>query len=300
MVRNSDSTKVIHGFKPAAHPSDAAHLYNRARVKGVDADYIVKIDDQKTFNSIYKKKVTSITAKDITDATLKSYNSWFNRPELKDIVGKNKSNFKWVVDHRGAVEALIRARFEKPDAGRPNEEKRFMSSLRGGLEALAHLLLAYDKNAFREYTRRIWVEGTQIQKIIDEEKGESLLTEEELRNHITYPQFVRMREKKYEEWVLLSKQYDDRPIKYDKGSSKRRMANLHHLLIAVNTYIPPLRRQWPKMKLHTGKEEPEGETKQNYLWEKNPGEFSIVITTKLRTSERPITCPDRSWSSQTR
>jgi hypothetical protein len=55
------------------------------------------------------------------------------------------------------------------------------------------------------------------------------------------------------------------------------MANLHHLLIAVNTYIPPLRRQWPKMKLHTGKEEPEGETKQNYLWEKNPGEFSVVI-----------------------
>jgi hypothetical protein len=234
----------------------------------------------------------TVTAKDITDATRKTYNSWYEREELKSIRGNSKNNFKWIVNTRGAVEALIRARFQKPDAGKSNKEKQFMSSLRGGLEALAHLLLAYDKNAFREFTRRIWLEGIAIQKVIDEEKGESNLTEDELRNHVSYPDFVRKRNQKYGEWVKLREQYKNRPIKFDKGSSKRRMANLHHLLIAVNTYIPPLRRQWPKMKLHTGKEEPEGLSKQNYLWEKEPGDYYVVLNhDKIETKREAKNVP---------
>jgi hypothetical protein len=234
----------------------------------------------------------TITAKDISEETRVKYNSWYERPELRSIRGNSKNNFKWVVNNRGAIEALIRARFQKPDAGKSNKEKRFMSSLRGGLETLAHLLLAFDKNVFREFTRRIWLEGIEIQKIIDDEKGESNLTEEELINHVSYPDFVRKRNQKYEEWVKLREQYQNRPIKYDKGSSKRRMANLHHLLVAVNTYIPPLRRQWPKMKLHKGKEEPEDLTKQNYLWEKKPGEYHVVLNhDKIEAKRRAKNVP---------
>jgi hypothetical protein len=56
MVRNSDSTKIIEGFDPSAHPGGPVDAYARARKKGVDKDYIHKIDNLSTFQGIYPKK----------------------------------------------------------------------------------------------------------------------------------------------------------------------------------------------------------------------------------------------------
>ena len=64
--------------------------------------------------------------------------------------------------------------------------------------------------------------------------------------------------------------------------------NMYHLLLAVNTYIPPLRLEWVDMniwppRLVEGKPRkvvaagPPPEDMENYLWEEKPLEWSIVI-----------------------
>ena len=65
---------------------------------------------------------------------------------------------------------------------------------------------------------------------------------------------------------------------------------MFHLILAVNTYIPPLRLNWIDMEIYPERVV-EGKVKkkipanlpappeddQNYLWEVNPGKWAMVI-----------------------
>ena len=72
-----------------------------------------------------------------------------------------------------------------------------------------------------------------------------------------------------------------------KGKSKKpivstelRTAILYCLMLACNTYVPPLRVNIEDMKFYYGDKAPEEKSQQNYIWRK--AKKPLFICTKLR------------------
>lgn len=242
------------------------------------ATRVEKIDDTDTFDAI-KTGIKDISNKSITNKVRTVYKAWLNRPELQDLIitKGNKLIFEWVADKRVELEQRIRKRVQ--------DDNLSNSSLRGGLEAIAHLLLAYDKVQFREYVRHLWSEGIVIQRAIDKKGKKSKLTEKEIDNYVCYQDLVRMREKLYKEWQMIKAVQ----LSGSRGGVTREMklkANMKHLIVALNVLIPPLRKTWTQFSNKHGdkvdmelwkKKTPPPNNYVNYLWEKTPGSYTLVI-----------------------
>jgi len=136
---------------------------------------------------------------------------------------------------------------------------------------LANVLLAIDKVRFKEVTRPMFNLGLTTQQIIEDSK----LDDEDLANYVPYRKLVAMRNHYETLW---------------RADPKDLKLNMYHLLLAVNTYIPPLRLDWLDMYVYpprlvdgrpvkppTGPVAAPPADSNNYLWESAPGEWSIVM-----------------------
>ena len=118
-------------------------------------------------------------------------------------------------------------------------------------------------------------QGLSIQQIIDKATEESRFDEKDAMNFVPEESLVEARDKLGVMW---------------NADPKNLRLNMFHLILAVNTYIPPLRLNWIDMEIYPERVV-EGKVKkkipanlpappeddQNYLWEVNPGKWAMVI-----------------------
>lgn len=230
------------------------------------SEEVKKLDIPSQFNAIPtgKKCITSLP-KHESDR----YDTWYNYflKVKPDILPDRKGPLQWIADHHEFIAKYITEFYVEP--------KFQPSTLRNHLEALANILLAIDKNKYKEVVRPFFNRGLTLQQIIDKANEDSLLTEKELRNFVTYEQLVAKRDE-------LEKQFLATP--------KDLKINMFHMILAVNTYIPPLRHNWLNMSIYPPRKNSSGQVIKkpaivgpppddalNYLWEEQPGQWTIVI-----------------------
>lgn len=187
--------------------------------------------------------------------------------------GERKGRLEWVGDHYQELIDYIKAQYTNGN------------TIRNYLEAIAHILLAIDKHKFKEIVRPLFNDTLVMQKKLDKERDESLLTPTELTNYVPYPNLMD----KFNELSKLRLVY-----------RKDLKLNIYHLLIAVNVLIPPLRRNWASMRVWPARKvdgklrkvtpemsaTPPPEDNDNYLWEQKPGEFAIVVNSDKIENKR--------------
>lgn len=238
--------------------------------------FVRKLDDPVEFKAI-KTDIKSLT-------TLKKHeqerlNVWYNYFHArKELVPPTKHHIQWVADNYQTIEKYIRDTYVEP--------KYKPSTLRNHLEALANVLLAIDKNKYREVVRPWFNLGLSLQQMIDKGNEQSVLSEKELANFVTYPELVAKRDELEKKWMN-----DPKDLKL----------NMFHLLLSVNTYIPPLRLDWLDMNIYPARFKnkkviknppdpttipPPPENDENYLWEEKAGEWSIVINSDKIENKR--------------
>lgn len=216
--------------------------------------FVRKLDDDEYFDDIPTKLKTTVALK---QKDRERYNVWYgyfktNNEKVK--VGKTKSNLLWVGKHWKDIEDHIKSTYVEPNYA--------LVSQRHHLEGLSNVLLSIDKDKFREIVRPMFNKGKEIQIENDNKRDEGLLGDSELQNFVTYTDLVAQRDRLYEEW---------------QKDLKNKKLNIYHLIVALNTYIPPLRRQYHNMELWFNKKEPPSDVQTNYLWEKTKGKFYIVL-----------------------
>ena len=228
---------------------------------------VKKLDDKVEFNAI-KTGIKTITT--LKKHEQQVYNVWFNHFHgLGEMVPAHKGPIQWIADNHAKVEKYIRDTYVEP--------KYKTSSMRNHLEGLANILLAIDKDKFKEIVRPMFNFTLTIQQRIDKTKEDSLLSEKDLANFVTYDEVVARRDEIEKEWM--------------KEPSNLKL-NIYHMVLAANTYVPPLRLDWLDMNIYPPRVKdgkvikkrvdpstlpPPPENNENYLWEEKEGEWSIVI-----------------------
>ena len=118
--------------------------------------------------------------------------------------------------------------------------------------------------------------GLKTQQAIDKATQNSMMKPRELKNYVSYRRLVATRNHYETLW---------------RAHPKNLSLNMRHLILALNTYYPPLRLEWLDMRIFPPRivdgrtvKPPTGPTPEppsggdvNYLWESTPGEWSIVI-----------------------
>lgn len=214
-----------------------------------DPKYVKKLDTEFDLIKTGIKRSRTLTQKD-----RERYSVWFNHFKDNNILPlKVKDNILWVGQHWQAIYKHIKDTYKPPQY----EDV----SRRHHLEGLANVLLAIDKIQFKEIVRPMYNEGKTIQIKEDNKRLEGNMKPSELQNFVHYNDLVITRDKIYDTWV---------------NDLSNKKINLHHLIIAVNTYIPPLRRQWHDIEIYTKKTAPPNND-INYLWEYGNGKYAIVL-----------------------
>lgn len=226
-----------------------------------------KLDDLNQFDAIpsHLKTLQSLRKHEA-----ERYSVWYNHYKEKgELVSKNKSNILWVGENWDKILKYIKDTYDN--------DKYSKNTLRNHLEGLANILLAIDKKKFKEIVRPLYNTGLSIQQVIDKQNEESVLSAKDIQNFVPEEDLVNERNKLYELW---------------RKDPKNLKLNMYHLILAVNTYIPPLRLNWVGMTIYPPrlvdgkiikkkkKDEvvpPPPEDETNYLWEHSPGKWSIVM-----------------------
>lgn len=224
---------------------------------------VKKLDFPSRFDAIKSGlKTTSALKKH----EIERYNVWYEYYKARgELVGPVKANILWVGDHWKTILKYINDVYTPP--------KSKGNTHRNHLEGLANVLLAIDKDKFKEITRPMFNLGLTTQQIIDKANEESKLDDREMANYVSYKTLVTKREEMAALWA---------------ANPDKLKFNMYHLILALNTYIPPLRLDWldmniypprlvdgkPKKVVATG---PPPEGMENYLWEEKPGQWAIVI-----------------------
>ena len=214
---------------------------------------IEKIDSVK-FDNI-KTGITD--RKDLPLNTQHAYNSWFRALKDQLNLGDDISNILWVKDHfLEIIYYIYNSAHIKKD-----------NSLRNHIENLGRVLLAIDKNKYRELVRDYFVEGLKLSKKVKDKDKDNLLGPNEQKNFVTFTELDNKRKHLYNVW-------DEEP--------QNTVSNIDHLILALNTLLPPLRLNYVKSETVNGakfwrnKEAPP-DNDINYMWEKAPGKWYLVI-----------------------
>lgn len=214
---------------------------------------VQKLDDPSIFESIQTGLKTTTT---LPKSNVQQMNVWFNHfKETKEFrMPRSKTNIAWVGTFHKKIHQYVLSTYKPP--------KYQYSTLRFHLEALANILLAIDKNKYKEITRPMWNKALEHQKDIDEQRKENKLTEKELANFVCFQDIVKIRDEYHIKWTQ---------------SPKDKKLNMYHLILALNTYIPPMRLNIVGMEIHRGEKEPPSDVETNYLWKKPDGRYVLVI-----------------------
>lgn len=216
-----------------------------------DPQRVEKLDDQDIYDIIPQGKTVSVLTKNVQDR----YNIWWKHFKQSNEfrMPHNKSDITWVADHYQDIERYIRIQYIDNEGFAP-------STKRNMLEGFCNCLLSIDKNVFREYTRQFWKQAFDIQKELDKLRDENILSDKDMQNFVNFIDLVKLRDVMYEA--------------YQKRKTLKN--NIYHLILALNTYIPPLRLDFLNMQLWKDKNEPPNDN-INYLWRKGVDDYHIVI-----------------------
>lgn len=232
-----------------------SNIYNTNHHQIIMADNaeVKKLDMPSQFNAI---KTNMKSTSSLKKHENERYSVWFNYyKENKQIaVPKNKSSILWVAKHWKTIEKYIKDTYKLP--------KYKPATTRNHLEGLANVLLAIDKNKFKEIVRPYYNLGLDLQKEIDKKRDDSELTPKEKENFVCYADLIEQRNKLHDAWM-------------EKRRDKK--LNIYHLILALNTYIPPLRLNLINMEFHRERKAPPSNIQTNYLWEKTKGKWVIVL-----------------------
>lgn len=213
-----------------------------------DDGYVRKIDDIG-----FDLLETGIKSKSgLNDFLQKKYDTIFNKAKQHKIcrIPKNKSDITWVASCWEQLRDWMKAEYS--DGG----------TLRINLEALANILLAINKNKFREEVRVFFNTGKKLQNEKDDERDESLFPQKDLDNLVVYDDLVKEQKRWYKAWIL---------------DPKNKRLNMYHLILALNTMIPPIRKNYHELEFYRESTTPPRNIKTNYLWEKNVGQWILII-----------------------
>jgi hypothetical protein len=233
------------------------------------------LDNEETFNAIPQ----SHNSKDLPNKPMRQhYESWYNwlkeHPEDADKYGiklsKTKTDTRWVGTFHKQMKQFITDFYVngvipqgRPHAGQPYGQ----NSVKINLNAFCHTLLRLDKKKYKEFTRPMWVQSFKIAITYEAERRKNKMTDEEKAHWVSWPDVIKARERYLVEW-----QKDQKNIL----RTKARTAHMYYLLLAFNTYIPPMRLDLVGMEVWREKKEPP-RTASAYLWEKTKGKWAIVI-----------------------
>ena len=168
---------------------------------------VQKIDNSVIFDSI----ITNIkTEQELKDAGTKIVNTYYKNFKNKLKINSN-GMLDWVPEN---IDKLIKI----CNSGNTLSSIRIMS------EALSNLLLLINKDKYKQLCKDLFLKGINIQKNIDEIKGDQEYTESEDAAKIDFIDLVELR-RKYKN------------MKGDKN-------HIIYLLLCLNTYMPPLRLEY--------------------------------------------------------
>ena len=212
-------------------------------------DTVKMIDDKERFDAIPTGYKSISGIKNLpSDVVLNHYKTMFKK--FKDQFKlKNMTNILWVAKHRDT----IKNHYETHDKYQNSTKRIYM-------EALARTLLSIDKVKHKAFVRAIYVTTIQWQKDKDKEQEDQAMTKSETKNYICFSELAEVRDKLHEKW-----------------QSKKKDLNLHNqwLILALNTYLPPIRMDYVDMEFFKGKKEPP-KNGTNYMWQ-NGEKFSVVM-----------------------
>jgi hypothetical protein len=207
---------------------------------------ILKIDDKTKFEKVETGKTKpSELKKNESDKLL----TWFNK--FHTALGQNitMDDITWVGPKASILEGAIKMTYKG-------------SSLRAHLEALANILLSIDKDKYQKMAKKLFLQGARIQKIITKHNDKSVLDDEQLENFVSYTELENKRNE----------------LGYDlKEDPTNRKLNMQHLILSLNTYIPPLRLDYLDMKVIRLGDNPKRTHTENYLIETPINQWSIII-----------------------
>jgi ribosomal protein L17 len=225
-----------------------------ANLRRRDPTYVQKLDDASVFDAI-KTGITKYQ-KLPTEVIRKHYRALFNHARRESFCQRriklnSISDITWVAQCFNELKKFVQTH--------PGYKKD--STRRFQYETIAWTLLSIDKYKHKEDSRWFWNEALRLQDSIDEERDENLLTPEQLENFVPYPDLLKMQQKWHKAWLL---------------EPKSKKINLYHLILALNTLIPPIRKNYHEMEFWR-KKTPPPEDDTNYLWEKYPSRWTMVI-----------------------
>jgi len=154
--------------------------------------FVKKLDIPAEFDEIPSNRLTVSSLKEHEQT---KYNTWFNHfwTANRAILPSSKGPLKWIADNHELIAKYIRDTYVPP--------KYKPSTLRNHLEALANILLAIDKVKFKEVARPFFNTGLSIQQVLDKANEESVLSDRDLANFVTYNQLVKRRDDLQKEWL---------------------------------------------------------------------------------------------------
>jgi len=204
---------------------------------------IKKLSNDNVFGAI-KTGITDI--KEMPMIIRKTYNSWMNKMGLKE------KNMLWIAADPYAIINLI------------NTSPLKITSKRIHFESLANILLAIDKNKFKNFVKNLYTVGIVIQQNVPQ--GENELTEAESKTYVPYEEIVAVRNSIHSNLSLKN--------------------NMEHLILSLNTYIPPVRLDYLGMIVKYSNDEPELEEdtapaySTNYLWINEDNDKMYIVLNK--------------------
>jgi len=212
---------------------------------------VLKLDDPMKFDMIE----TGIKKQNLLGKNeSQKYSVWYNALASSGKTNKQKLNISWVGRQWKVIYEFITSHYNG-------------SSMRSHIESLANTLLAIDKDHFKEIVRPMFLLGISIQKVINNDNDLNLGNEKDIKNFVSFQDLEKKRDQLLSVWSL-------KPTCV--------ALNYSHLILALNTYIPPLRLDILNMKIirydnvnRQNREVPED--MNNYLWEYLPDTWSYVI-----------------------
>ena len=213
----------------------------------------------------------------LTPVDITRYNTLYNALHERFKVKTPQENILWVGQHRKAIEKYLTDHYTEANGLNPNSAGSYYNSL-------ANILFHIDKDKYKADCNRLIIKSKTRQLIADAQGSTGLLSEKQLQNYASYTDLCAKRDFWIKRWQEL-RPADKVVIPFKaKGKAKKpvqsyelRQAILFSLILACNTYVPPIRKNIEDMKFYYGLKNPEQKTRQNYVWRIKKNEYAIVM-----------------------